>query len=62
MQDDAVRLFPIPRAAEYLSTTTHAVRRLLWNKQMPYLRLGKKILIDKIDLDAWVDGQKAVAR
>ena len=58
MNEDAIRLFPIPRAAEYLSTTTHAVRRLLWNKRIPYLRLGKRILIDKIDLDAFVESMK----
>jgi excisionase family DNA binding protein len=61
MNDDAIRLFPIPRAAEYLSTTTWAIRRLVWGKKLPHIRLGKRILIDKVDLDAFVQAMKKEA-
>jgi excisionase family DNA binding protein len=37
------------------------IRRLVWDKRIAHIRLGKKIMIDRADLDAFVDQQKAVA-
>jgi excisionase family DNA binding protein len=59
----APRLLPIKAAAAYLSCTVWAVRSLAWNRQVPSLKLGNRILFDKKDLDAYVDAQKtAVAQ
>jgi excisionase family DNA binding protein len=58
VKSEAVRLLPIPGAAAYLSTTIWAVRRLVWDKKIPVVRLGKRILIDKIDLDKFIEASK----
>ena len=54
----APRLLPIKQAAEYLSCTVWAVRSLVWNREVPSLKIGNRILFDKKDLDAYVEAQK----
>ena len=57
------RLIGIKAAAAYLSCTIWAVRTLVWNRQVASLKIGNKILLDRKDLDAYIDAQKmAVAR
>jgi excisionase family DNA binding protein len=55
------RLLDIPRAAQYLSTSSWAIRTLAWEHRVPFVRLGKKVLFDRRDLDAYVDALKAAA-
>jgi excisionase family DNA binding protein len=55
------RLLDVPRAAQYLSTSTWCVRTLAWEKRVPFLRLGKKVLFDRRDLDAYVETLKSAA-
>jgi excisionase family DNA binding protein len=52
------RLLPIKTAAAYLSCTIWAVRSLAWNRDVPYLKIGNKILFDKKDLDAFIERTK----
>jgi excisionase family DNA binding protein len=54
-------LLDIPAAARALSTTVWAIRDLLWSNKIPYLKLGKKFLIDPADLRAFIAAQKAGA-
>jgi excisionase family DNA binding protein len=56
------RLLSIKAAASYLSCTVWAVRSLAWNRAVPYLKIGNRILFDKKDLDTYIDGQKTEAR
>lgn len=49
------RLLDIPGAARYLSTTVWQVRQLVWDKRLPGIRLGKKIVFDRAALDQFVD-------
>ena len=53
------RLLRIQDAADYLNATEWFVRTLVWSG-FPHLRLGKRILIDRSDLDAFIDRQKEV--
>jgi excisionase family DNA binding protein len=55
------RLLDLKGSAAYLSSTVTCIRRLVWDKRIAHIRLGKKIMIDRADLDAFVDQQKAVA-
>ncbi|HEV2521970.1 MAG TPA: helix-turn-helix domain-containing protein [Candidatus Acidoferrales bacterium] len=52
------RLFTVKQAASYLSTTIWAVRNLAWDKKIPYVRLGARLLFDKPDLDNWIKSNK----
>jgi excisionase family DNA binding protein len=55
------RLLTIPQAAEYLSATVWYVRTLLWHGTLPFVRAGKRHLIDIRDLDRFVDHAKEVS-
>jgi excisionase family DNA binding protein len=51
-------LLDIPAAARVLSSTVWAVRSLLWSKELPFIKIGRKFLIDPTDLRAFVEKQK----
>ena len=55
------RLLDIKGAARYLSTTVWQMRSLVWEKKIPHLRLGRRILFDIADLDYLVREMKQVA-
>jgi excisionase family DNA binding protein len=55
------RLLSMKDAAKYLGCAYWAVRTLLWGKQIPYIQIGRRFVIDRTDLDKWVDKQKAAA-
>lgn len=57
-KDTECRLLTIPAAANYLSSTTWAIRSLIWNGELAYVRLGRRHLVDRADLDALVDREK----
>jgi len=54
-------LLDIPGAARVLSSTPWTVRSLLWNKQIPFIKLGRRFLIDPADLRAFIETQKKAA-
>ncbi len=53
------RLLRIQDAARYLSATTWFVETLLRENKIPSLIVGKRRVIDVIDLDAWIEAEKA---
>ena len=55
------RLLPIPAIAEYLGCTSWQARTLVRAGKFPHIILGKRIVVDKVDLDAFVDRRKAEA-
>jgi excisionase family DNA binding protein len=57
----APRLLPIKQAAGYLSCTVWAVRSLAWNREVPSMKIGNRILFDKKDLDEFIEAQKVAA-
>jgi excisionase family DNA binding protein len=59
-QEDAngPRLLRILEAARYLSSTPWFVRTLIWTKEIPYVRAGKRHLVDRRDLDAYIESVK----
>ncbi|HKW34429.1 MAG TPA: helix-turn-helix domain-containing protein [Candidatus Acidoferrum sp.] len=58
MNNLEARLLNVVQAAKYLGTTRWCVRTLAWEKQVPTIRLGKRLLFDVRDLDAFVDARK----
>ena len=52
------RLLGVREAATYLGSTVWAIRTLVWEEQIPHIRIGKRLLIDRVDLDNFVDQHK----
>jgi excisionase family DNA binding protein len=55
------RTLTVQAAAYYLSSTVKFVRSLIWTRQLPYLKVGKRFVIDQADLDRWIDQNKQTA-
>ena len=55
------RAITIKEAAIYLSTSVPAIRQLIYSRQIPFVRVGKRFVIDVKDLDAWLERTKRVA-
>jgi excisionase family DNA binding protein len=53
------RLLTIREAAVYLSCSFWAVRELIWSRQLPKIKIGRRFCIAREDLDAWIDRQRA---
>lgn len=56
--DISPRLLGVKDSAAYLGATVWFVRSIIWNRQIPFLRLGKRLVIDRVDLDAFIVTQK----
>ncbi len=54
------RLFTLKEAAVYLGRTEWGMRDLIWSGQVPVVRnqRGRKIFIDVLDMDAFINKQK----
>jgi len=52
------RLYSIKEAAFYLGRTVCAVREMLWAGKLPYIKDGRRILLDIHDMNAWVEKNK----
>jgi excisionase family DNA binding protein len=45
-------------AAEYLGRPVYSVRVLIWAGHLPVIRSGRKIYLDVLDLDGWIEKSK----
>jgi excisionase family DNA binding protein len=54
----APRCLTIKDAALYLGATVWAIRSLIWDGDLPCLRIGKRQVIDVRDLDALIAARK----
>ena len=52
------RLYSIPEAAEYLGRSVWSVRELIWNGKLACVKVGRRIHLDIIDLDQWIEKSK----
>ncbi len=56
----APRLLDYRSAGAYLSLSYWSLRELVLNGEIPHLKFGKKVLIDRQDLDVWIEQHKEV--
>lgn len=54
----AKRLYSIKDAAVFLGRSDWSVREMLWAAKLPYIKDGKRIFIDIVDLEAWIERNK----
>ncbi len=52
------RLYSIKEASQYLGRSVWALREMLWAGKLPYVRDGRRILLDIRDMDAWIEKNK----
>ncbi len=52
-------LLDIHGAARALSATPWAVRSLLWDKKIPFVKIGRRFLVRPTDLTAYIEKQIA---
>ena len=52
------RLLKLHDAAKYLSAHPWALRMMVRNREIPYLKIGRGYLIDRADLDRFIERQK----
>ena len=56
------RLLDIDDAADYLNVSPRFIRRLIAQRRINYLKIGKFVRFDQDELDDWVQAQRVDAR
>src|SRR6266853_481904 len=51
-------LLNIPPAATYMGCSIWFVRSIIWGRRIPFVKFGKRYLLDRIDLDKFIDSEK----
>jgi excisionase family DNA binding protein len=52
------RLLNLKQSAEYLSAHPWALRQMVRTRQIPHVRIGRGYLIDRADLDRYIEKNK----
>jgi excisionase family DNA binding protein len=52
------RLLSQQDAAAYLGISYWTVRDLVFRRELPFVKIGRRILVDRVDLDAYLDRSK----
>jgi len=56
---DRRRLLDIAAVAEQLGTSVRYIRRLVQERRIPVVRVGRLIRFDPLDLEAWLDDHRS---
>ena len=49
------RLLNIKEASEYLGIPTKSLYKLVWQRRIPFVKIGKALRFDKERLDKWIE-------
>ncbi len=52
------RLLSVKDAATYLGAHLWAIRQMVRKRELPYVQIGRKHLIDRLDLDRYIERNK----
>ena len=52
------RLLSQHEAAGYLGISYWTLRDLVFHRELPFVKIGRRILVDRMDLDAYLDRSK----
>ena len=62
MEHTAARVRPtllsVKESAVYLGRSEQAVQHLIFEKQLPVVRVGRRVHLDRRDLDSWIEKNK----
>jgi len=51
-------LLTVKQAAVYLGRSEQSVQHLVFQKELPVVRVGRRVHLDRRDLDAWIEKNK----
>lgn len=57
-----VRLLTVRQAAEYLGTTPATLYSKVWRREVPFVKLGRSVRFDRVDLDELITKCRIVPR
>ena len=49
------RLLTVKEAAQYLARSEQAIRHLVFQRDLPVVRSGRNVRLDRRDLDRWIE-------
>ena len=52
------RLLSVKEASLYLGISTWTIRSLGWNGEIPEVKIGRRVLFDREDLDRFIENSK----
>jgi excisionase family DNA binding protein len=52
------RLFSVKEAAAYIGRTEQALQHLIHKREIVVVRKGRRVHLDRADLDRWIDSNK----
>ena len=52
------RLLTVREAAAYIGRTEQAVQHLIHKRELVVVRKGRRVHVDRIDLDRWIEANK----
>lgn len=52
------RLYSIPEAGQYLGRTLWSIREMIYAGKIPYIRDGRRMLLDIEDMDSWIENNR----
>ena len=52
------RLYDLKEAATYLARPVYSVRTLIWKGALPVIKDGRKLYLDIIDMDTYIERNK----
>ena len=55
---DERRWMDVKTAAAHLGASVCFVRNLIWGGEIPFVRAGKRFVVDRADLDSWAVRKK----
>ncbi len=54
----ARRLLSVLEAASYLGVSVWTIRGLGWDGEIPQVKIGRRVLYDRVDLDRYIEQSK----
>lgn len=51
-------LLTVKQAAVYLGRSEQSVQHLIFQRELPVVRVGRRVHLDRHDLDAWIEKNK----
>lgn len=49
------RLYSVKEAGKYLGRSAWAIRHLIWSGELPQVRQGRRVFVDIVDLNQFVE-------